>query len=117
MLLHIEALRIDDGLERATVDEAHDHCGNACSRRLRSLSVLRPSPSGWPELAVHYRARKIAEPLAVLLERDANLLADRGVPDAIAAITRASERMHALLRAEMDRLSADPRHFRLLLDY
>ena len=25
--------------------------------------------------------------------------------------------MHALLRAEMDRLSADPRHFRLLLDY
>jgi hypothetical protein len=25
--------------------------------------------------------------------------------------------MHALLRAEMDRLSADPRHFRLFLDY
>jgi len=39
------------------------------------------------------------------------------VPDAIARITRPSERMHALLRAEMDRLSADPRHFRLLLDY
>jgi AcrR family transcriptional regulator len=39
------------------------------------------------------------------------------VPDAIARITRPSERLHALLRAEMDRLSADPRHFRLLLDY
>ena len=25
--------------------------------------------------------------------------------------------MHALLRAEMDRLSTDPRHFRLFLEY
>ena len=36
------------------------------------------------------------------------------VPDDVAQITRPSERMHALLRAEMDRLSTDPRHFRLL---
>jgi TetR/AcrR family transcriptional regulator, transcriptional repressor of bet genes len=39
------------------------------------------------------------------------------VPDAVTQVARTPERMHALLRAEMDRLSADPRHFRLLLDY
>ena len=52
-----------------------------------------------------------------LVERVLYATAVLRVPDAVAQITRPSERMHALLRAEMDRLSTDPRHFRLLLDY
>lgn len=39
------------------------------------------------------------------------------VPTAIERLTRPAERLDALLRAEMDRLSADPRPFRLFLEY
>jgi TetR/AcrR family transcriptional repressor of bet genes len=52
-----------------------------------------------------------------LLDRVMNATAVLRIPDTVARITRPSERMHALLRAEMDRLSTDPRHFRLFLDY
>ena len=52
-----------------------------------------------------------------LLERVLYATAVLRVPDTIRQITRPSERMHALLRAEMERLSADPRHFRLFLEY
>jgi TetR/AcrR family transcriptional regulator, transcriptional repressor of bet genes len=52
-----------------------------------------------------------------LLERVLYATAVLRVPDAIEQITRPSERMHALLRSEMDRLSTDPRHFRLFLEY
>ena len=39
------------------------------------------------------------------------------VPPAIERLTRPAERLQALLRAEMDRLSGDPRSFRLFLEY
>lgn len=39
------------------------------------------------------------------------------VPPAIERLTRPAERLDAVLRAEMDRLSADPRPFRLFLEY
>ena len=52
-----------------------------------------------------------------LLERVLYATAVLRVPDAIQQITRPSERLHALLRSEMDRLSSDPRHFRLFLEY
>jgi len=52
-----------------------------------------------------------------LLDRVLYATAVLRIPDEIRQITRPSERLHALLRAEMDRLSADPRHFRLFLEY
>jgi TetR/AcrR family transcriptional repressor of bet genes len=63
----------------------------------------------------HFKRKR--ELVAGLLDRVLYATAVLRVPDAVAQITRPSERMHALLRAEMDRLSTDPRHFRLLLDY
>jgi TetR/AcrR family transcriptional regulator, transcriptional repressor of bet genes len=63
----------------------------------------------------HFKRKR--ELVASLVDRVLYATAVLRIPDAIARITRPSERMHALLRAEMDRLSADPRHFRLLLDY
>ncbi len=63
----------------------------------------------------HFKRKR--ELVASLVDRVLYATAVLRVPDAIARITRPSERMHALLRSEMDRLSADPRHFRLLLDY
>jgi len=52
-----------------------------------------------------------------LLDRVLYATAVLRVPDAVAQITRPSDRLHALLRTEMERLSADPRHFRLFLEY
>jgi TetR/AcrR family transcriptional repressor of bet genes len=39
------------------------------------------------------------------------------VPAAVEHLTEPAERFHALLRAEMERLSGDPRPFRLFLEY
>jgi AcrR family transcriptional regulator len=39
------------------------------------------------------------------------------VPPAIERLSRPAERLQALLRSEMDRLSGDPRPFRLFLEY
>jgi AcrR family transcriptional regulator len=63
----------------------------------------------------HFKRKQ--ELVASLLDRVLYATAVLRIPDAVDRITRPSERMHALLRAEMDRLSADPRHFRLFLDY
>lgn len=63
----------------------------------------------------HFKRKR--ELVASLLDRVLYATAVLRVPDEVAQVTRPSERMHALLRAEMDRLSTDPRHFRLLLDY
>lgn len=63
----------------------------------------------------HFKRKQ--ELIADLLDRVLYATAVLRVPDTVARITRPSERMHALLRAEMDRLSADPRHFRLFLEY
>jgi TetR/AcrR family transcriptional repressor of bet genes len=39
------------------------------------------------------------------------------VPADVERLTRPAERLRTLLRAEMERLSGDPRHFRLFLEY
>jgi AcrR family transcriptional regulator len=39
------------------------------------------------------------------------------VPADVEGLTRPAERLRAILRAEMERLSDDPRHFRLFLEY
>ena len=65
---------------------------------------------------LHHFKRK-SELVASLLDRVLYATAVLRIPDNIAQITRPSERLHALLRSEMDRLSTDPRHFRLFLDY
>jgi AcrR family transcriptional regulator len=66
---------------------------------------------------VLFHFKRKHELVASLLDRVVYATAGLRIPDAVDQITRPSERMHALLRAEMDRLSADPRHFRLFLDY
>ena len=63
----------------------------------------------------HFKRKR--ELVASLVDRVLYATAVLRIPDDVAQIARPSERMHALLRAEMDRLSTDPRHFRLLLDY
>jgi AcrR family transcriptional regulator len=66
---------------------------------------------------VLFHFKRKHEVVSTLLERVLYATAVLRVPDSIRQITRPSERMHALLRAEMDRLSSDPRHFRLFLEY
>ena len=66
---------------------------------------------------VLFHFKRKSELVASLLDRVLYATATLRIPDGVAQITRPSERMHALLRAEMDRLSTDPRHFRLFLDY
>jgi AcrR family transcriptional regulator len=63
----------------------------------------------------HFKRKR--ELVTSLLDRVLYATAVLRIPDEIAQIARPSEQLHALLRAEMDRLSTDPRHFRLLLDY
>jgi TetR/AcrR family transcriptional regulator, transcriptional repressor of bet genes len=63
----------------------------------------------------HFKRKR--ELVASLLDRVLYASAVLRIPDDVSQVTRPAERMHALLRSEMDRLSTDPRHFRLLLDY
>ena len=66
---------------------------------------------------VLFHFKRKHELVSGLLDRVMYATAVLRIPDTVAQITRPAERMHALLRAEMDRLSTDPRHFRLFLDY
>jgi AcrR family transcriptional regulator len=66
---------------------------------------------------VVFHFKRKHELVAALLDRVLYATAVLRVPDAVAQITRPSERLHALVRTEMERLSADPRHFRLFLEY
>ena len=63
----------------------------------------------------HFKRKQ--ELIVALLDRVLYATAILRVPDDIRQITRPLDRMHALLRAEMERLSSDPRHFRLFLEY
>jgi AcrR family transcriptional regulator len=55
--------------------------------------------------------------VATLLDRVLYATATLRVPDAVSQLIRPSERFVALLRGEMDRLSNEPRHFRVFLEY
>ena len=63
----------------------------------------------------HFKRRD--ELVTTLLDRVLYATAVLRVPDAVEQLTRPSERLQALLRHEMDRLSTEPRHFRLFLEY
>jgi len=55
--------------------------------------------------------------IASLLDRVLDATTGLVDPARVASLTTPSERMLALLRAEMVRLSSDPRHYRLFLEY
>lgn len=80
---------------------------------LRSVAARADVSHG----TVIFHFKRKHELVAALLDRTLYATAVMRVPDAVAQITRPSERLHALLRTEMDRLSTDPRHFRLFLEY
>ena len=80
---------------------------------LRSVAARADVSHG----TVIFHFKRKHELAAALLDRTLYATAVMRVPDAVAQITRPSERLHALLRSEMDRLSTDPRHFRLFLEY
>jgi AcrR family transcriptional regulator len=63
----------------------------------------------------HFRRRD--ELVSSLLDRVLYATAILRVPDDVDALTRPSEKLRALLRIEMERLSDDARHFRLFLEY
>ena len=63
----------------------------------------------------HFKRKQ--ELVSGLLDRVLYATSVLRVPDTIRQITRPSDRLLALLRSEMDRLSSDPRHFRLFLEY
>ena len=66
---------------------------------------------------VMFHFKRKHELVVALLDRVLYATAILRIPDDIRQITRPLERLHSLLRAEMDRLSSDPRHFRLFLEY
>ena len=63
----------------------------------------------------HFNRR--GELVASLLDRVLDATAVLHVPATVGRLTSPVEQMHAVLRAEMERLSRDPRHFRLFLEY
>ena len=63
----------------------------------------------------HFNRRD--ELIASLLDSVLDATTVLRVPAEVERLTRPAERLRALLRAEMDRLSSDPRQFRLFLEY
>src|SRR5437868_2226214 len=55
--------------------------------------------------------------IASLLDSVLDATTTLRVPAEVQRLTRPAERLRALLRAEMERLSGDPRHYRLFLEY
>lgn len=55
--------------------------------------------------------------ISALLGRVLYAAATLRTPDSVDQLTRPSEKFLELLRVEMERLSAEPRHFRLFLEY
>lgn len=66
---------------------------------------------------VVFHFKRKHELIVALLDRVLYATAILRMPDDIRQITRPLDRLHALLRSEMERLSSDPRHFRLFLEY
>jgi len=105
-----EETRREDIL-RAAYDVAARHGVEALTVR----AVAERADVSHGTVLFHFRRRD--ELVATLLDRVLYATAVLRVPDAVERLTRPSERLHALLRAEMDRLSGEARHFRLFLEY
>jgi AcrR family transcriptional regulator len=106
----LEETRRED-IMRAAYDVAARHGLDALT--LRAVASRANVSHG--TVVFHFKRKR--ELVAGLLDRVVYATAVLRISDDIAQITRPSERLHALLRAEMARLSTEPRHFRLLLDY
>ena len=63
----------------------------------------------------HFERRE--QLVATLLDRVLYATSALRVPDSVERLTRPSEKLLELLRVEMERLSSEPRHFRLFLEY
>jgi AcrR family transcriptional regulator len=63
----------------------------------------------------HFERRE--QLVATLLDRVLYATSVLRVPDSVERLTRPFEKLLELLRVEMERLSAEPRHFRLFLEY
>jgi AcrR family transcriptional regulator len=103
-----EARRED--LLRAAYDVAARHGIEALT--VRSVAARAKVCHG--TVLLHFKRRE--QLVAALLERVIYATMTLRVSDVVATVTRPSDRMLALLRAEMERLAADPRHFRLFLE-
>jgi TetR/AcrR family transcriptional repressor of bet genes len=57
------------------------------------------------------------ELVANLLDRVLDATAELRTSETVSRLEQPAERLHALLRAEMERLSSDPRPFRVFLEY
>jgi AcrR family transcriptional regulator len=105
-----EATRREDIL-RAAYDVAARRGVQALT--LRAVATRAAVSHG--TVLFHFRRRD--ELVGTLLDRVLYATVVLRVPDAVGRLTRPSERLQALLHAEMDRLSGEPSHFRLFLEY
>lgn len=105
-----EGVRREDIL-RAAYDVAARHGVEALT--LRAVAARASVSHG--TVLFHFKRRD--ELVASLLDRVLEATAVLRIPPALDSLTRPAERLAALLRAEMERLSAEPRHFRLFLEY
>lgn len=96
---------------RAAYDVAARHGVEALT--LRAVAARAAVSHG----TVLFHVKRRNELLVLILHRVLEATTVLPVPEAVERLTRPSERMEALLRAEMKRLSSDPRHFRLFLEY
>jgi AcrR family transcriptional regulator len=104
-----EGTRREDIL-RAAYDEALKNGVEALTLR----AVAERAGVSHGTVLFHFRRRD--ELVASLLDRVLPATVQLHVPDALDGLTPSGQ-FYALLRAEMDRLSADPRQFRLFLEY
>ena len=96
---------------RAAYDVAARHGVEALT--LRAVAARAAVSHG----TVLFHVKRRNELLVFILHRVLEATTVLSIPEAVQRLTRPSERMEALLRAEMKRLSSDPRHFRLFLEY
>ena len=105
-----EATRREDILRAA-----HDVAARQGLEALTLRAVAARADVSHGTVLFHFKRK--SELITSLLDRVLYATAVLRVPEDIREISRPSERLHAVLRAEMDRLSTDPRHFRLFLEY
>jgi AcrR family transcriptional regulator len=105
----------EDVRREAIMQAAYDVATRQGLEALTLRAVANRADVSHGTVVFHFTRKR--ELVAGLLDRVLDAAAVLRVSDDVAQIPEPSERMYALLRAEMDRLSSDPRHFRLLLDY
>ncbi len=100
-----------EDIMRAAYDVAARHGLEALT--LRAVAARAEVSHG--TVLFHFKRKE--ELVTSLLDRVVYATAVLRISDETRHITRPSERLQALLRAEMERLSNEPRHFRLFLEY